>query len=321
MLDSLTLDQLRILVAVSETGSFTAAGRRLHRVQSAISQAMQALEANQGLQLFDRSAKTPVLTDAGHVLVAQARHVIRQADSFSNMAASIAAGLEPAFSLAVDSFFPTAPIMDALQALQAHYPYLPVTLFTEGMGSARRRLKNGTAELAIFAFIPASEPDLKAFPLMAVRLVPVVAAGHPLASAGGRVTREMLQEHVQLVLTDPADSSGPSFGIVSSRIWRFVDLNMRLDFLLAGFGWANMPAQTIDRHLEARALVELLIDEPGVWVDHVPLFAVHDRSRPLGKAAQWFLDDIRARSNAGQMGVCDQIARETRNPTGRSERR
>ena len=48
MLDRLTLDQMRVLVAVVETGSFSAAARRLGRVQSAISQSVQSLEAALG---------------------------------------------------------------------------------------------------------------------------------------------------------------------------------------------------------------------------------------------------------------------------------
>ena len=44
MIDNLTLDQMRVLIAVAEAGSFSAAARRLGRVQSAVSQAMQTLE-------------------------------------------------------------------------------------------------------------------------------------------------------------------------------------------------------------------------------------------------------------------------------------
>ena len=68
MLDNLTLDQMRVLIAVAEDGSFSAAARRLGRVQSAVSQAIQTLEENLRLTLFDRSAKTPVLTDAGRAV-------------------------------------------------------------------------------------------------------------------------------------------------------------------------------------------------------------------------------------------------------------
>ena len=49
MIDSLTLDQMRILVAVADSGSFSAAARKLGRVQSAISQSIQTLETTLGL--------------------------------------------------------------------------------------------------------------------------------------------------------------------------------------------------------------------------------------------------------------------------------
>ena len=56
MLDPLTLDQLRVLVAVAEEGSFSAAARKLGRVQSAISQSVQGLETALGVTIFDRDS-------------------------------------------------------------------------------------------------------------------------------------------------------------------------------------------------------------------------------------------------------------------------
>ncbi|HUH77072.1 MAG TPA: LysR family transcriptional regulator, partial [Devosia sp.] len=55
MLDRLTLDQLRVLVTIAELGSFSAAARKLQRVQSAISQTVRALESSLDVTLFDRS--------------------------------------------------------------------------------------------------------------------------------------------------------------------------------------------------------------------------------------------------------------------------
>ncbi len=59
MLDPLTLDQMRVLVSVAEEGSFSAAARRLGRVQSAISQAVNSLETALGVSLFDRRGQGP----------------------------------------------------------------------------------------------------------------------------------------------------------------------------------------------------------------------------------------------------------------------
>ena len=78
MIDPLTLDQMRVLVAVADEGSFSAASRALGRVQSAISQSIQTLETTLGVSLFDRSYKTPRLTDAGRAIVDDARGADRR---------------------------------------------------------------------------------------------------------------------------------------------------------------------------------------------------------------------------------------------------
>ena len=64
-----------------EAGSFSAAARRLGRVQSAVSQAMQTLEENLRLTLFDRSGKTPTLTEAGRMVLNDARQVVQRAEA------------------------------------------------------------------------------------------------------------------------------------------------------------------------------------------------------------------------------------------------
>ena len=103
MLDRLTLDQLRVLVAVAETGSFSAAARRLGRVQSAISQTVQSLESALGIAVFERAGKTPKLSDAGRVILDDARHLLRGADTLRARAESIAADVEPGKEVAAQS--------------------------------------------------------------------------------------------------------------------------------------------------------------------------------------------------------------------------
>src|SRR5260370_4914162 len=106
MLSALTLDQLRILVTGCDGGSFSAAGRQLGRAHSAISQSVQTLEATQGVQLFDRSTKTPKLTEPGRVMVAQERQVLRQAETLESVDGPIDYRLVPVFTMAVHSFVP-----------------------------------------------------------------------------------------------------------------------------------------------------------------------------------------------------------------------
>ena len=55
MLDGVSLDQLRTFIAAADEGSFSAAGRRLRRAQSVVSQTLANLEGQLGVKLFDRN--------------------------------------------------------------------------------------------------------------------------------------------------------------------------------------------------------------------------------------------------------------------------
>lgn len=181
MIGALTLDQLRVLVAIADSGSFSAAGRQLGRAQSAISQAVATLEGVQGVALFDRSGYRPQLTETGRVLVDQARLVLASAARFEAVAAGSRAGLEAELTVAIDPLVPSAPLIDSLRSLGEAYPDLPLSFSTEGLGGALRRLRDGTASLAICLLLPAVPEDVVAHPLLRLPLRSVAAAHHPLA--------------------------------------------------------------------------------------------------------------------------------------------
>src|SRR3954469_22329001 len=128
MLQPVTLDQLRVLIAIADSGSFSAAAGRLARAQSAVSHAVAALEAALGFPLFEREGRRPVLTDAGRTMLADARAVVGRAEELRERAKSIADDVEPELSLAVDMFFPVDVLTESLNALQAAFPLLTVTV-------------------------------------------------------------------------------------------------------------------------------------------------------------------------------------------------
>jgi DNA-binding transcriptional LysR family regulator len=294
MLDNLTLDQLRVLIAVAETGSFSAAARRLGRVQSGISQAVQTLEEVLGLTLFDRSRKTPVLTDAGRTVVDEARHVVRRADALRARAETIAGGMEPELAFAVDPLFPTSILMESLRALQATFPCLQVTLLTEGLGAAEQRLRDGQARFAIYSILTTGADDLEVEFLTRIPMAPVVAASHPLAGEPSPLTRETLEQQVQLVVTDRSPLSQNLKGaIYSARVWRFADFSTRLDYLLAGFGWCHMPWHMVRDHIRAGRLKQLEISQSEGFT--LEIHVVCQRGHRLGPASRWLIDDLRKR--------------------------
>jgi DNA-binding transcriptional LysR family regulator len=294
MLDGLTLDQMRVLIAVAETGSFSAAARRLGRVQSAVSQSVQTLEETLRLTLFDRSGKTPVLTSAGRVVLNDARQVVQRADALRSHAETIAGGTEPELAFAVDPLFPTEILMGSLRALQAAFPCLPVTLLTEGLGATEQRLRDGQARFAIYCILTTGADDLEADFLTHVAMVPVVAAMHPLAREPGPLTRDVLERQIQLVLTDRSPLTANLKGsIYSPRIWRFADLATRLEYLLGGFGWCHMPWHMVRDHIHSERLKQLEISQSEGLT--MPIHVVRQRGTRLGPASQWLIADLKDR--------------------------
>jgi DNA-binding transcriptional LysR family regulator len=250
------------------------------------------MEATHGLRLFERKHKLPTLTEAGRLLLVRARQIVQQAELFEATARQIASGLEPELTIAVDAIVPTSPLIDSLGRLQARFPNLAVTLHTESIGGGARRLFSGQSALAICALYPTLAPELQAHPLTKVALWPVAAPGTLVASESRPLDRSVLSEYVQLILTDPIDPDGPSHSIVGSRVWRFVDLSRRLDFLLAGFGWGNMPQHLVHPLVETGKLVRLKVRDTSVISDAIPLYLVHRRDQPLGVAARSLFEDL-----------------------------
>jgi len=293
MLDRLTLDQMRVLVAVAETGSFSAAARRLGRVQSAISQSVQSLESALGTPLFERDGKIPKLNDAGRVILDDARRVIDDAETLKARAEAIVGDVEPELTLAVDAVFPNGALMGSLKALRQAFPRLSVTLFTEGLGGAEQRLRDGVARLGFYIVSIPLAPDHETEFLVDVETVPVVAADHPLA-ARGPLTRHDIEPEVQLILTDRTQITvGLSGSVISHHVWRFADLGTRLEFLLAGFGWCFMPIHIVREHILAGRLK--VLDIRGIKPPLLSVHIVHKRGRPPGKAGRWLIEDLRKR--------------------------
>lgn len=295
MIGSLSLDHLRVLVAIADAGSFSAAGRKLGRAQSAISQAVAGLEDLQGVEIFDRAGYRPNLTAVGRVLVDHARLVLASAARFEAVATNTRSGMEPQLSIAIDPLVPTGPLIESLKELSDIHPDLPVSFSTEGLGGALRRLRDGTAALGICILLPTVPDDISAYPISRIRLKAVVAPTHALVKLGRPVRQADLEQHVQLVLSDPTAPAGENYGLSSARLWRFVDLSRRLDFLLAGLGWCRMPEHLVASLIACGDLIPLEIEDDHAPRDNLTIYAAHKREHVLGPAGRWLLDTLQNR--------------------------
>ncbi len=289
----ITLDQLRVFIAVVDEGSFSKAAKRLRRAQSAVSYAIANLERLLAVDLFDRSGRTPILTEAGCALLADARAVCDRMDQLHARARSIAEGVEPRLSVAVDTLFPMPKLVGVLRELSARYPLVSLHLRTEALGAVASLVMDGTCQIGIGLDLEERVRDLVRSPLLTVEMVPVAAPSHELARRGGTLGPEDVRDAVQIVISDRSTlTEGKDHGVFSARTWRVADLDAKRELMLSGFGWGQMPAHRIQRDLEEGKLVRLMLrDVPGSAV-HVPLCAMHRKAEPPGPAGRWLISRL-----------------------------
>src|SRR5712664_4486457 len=182
MLDRITLDQLRTFIAAVDEGSFSAAGRKLRRAQSVVSQTLANLEAQLGVKLFDRSARYPRLTEEGQNLLAAARTVADNIDGFKARARAMREGLEPELSVAMDVMYPMAALTRAATHSRKTYPHTPLRLYVEALGGVVKPVLDRKCSIGVIGSLPLVPQDLQSEDLLDVSFMTVVSPSHPLAS-------------------------------------------------------------------------------------------------------------------------------------------
>jgi DNA-binding transcriptional LysR family regulator len=286
-----TLDQIAVFLAIVETGSFAAAGRKLGRATSAVSYAIANLETQLGLSLFVRAgASKPRLTEAGRAVLSDGRGLAMALDGLIAKARGLTQGLEAEVSLVVDVMLPAKRVVKALEEFRRRFPTVGLRLRVEALGAVTQAILDRDAMFGLSGPLEMTSDLLVRGPAGAVKLVPVAHPHHPLAGIG-KITAALARDHVQLVLTDRSKlTDGRDLGVVAVNSWRLADLGAKHALLLAGLGWGSMPKPMVADDIKRGRLVRLAID---TWDDVQYRFhTVHRSDMPPGPAASWLMERL-----------------------------
>ena len=279
-----SLDQLEILIACAERGSFSSAARHLGRAQSAVSTAIAHLEADLDCPLFDRSARLPRLTRAGEALLHEARAVIRQCQRLDARAQAIAQGEEARLVLAIDeALVEMPPVDETLEALARHFPALQLTLLYGAQGDIAGWVEDRTADLGILLRPQGQGPVLEGVRIAHLQQALVVARHHPLAALPAPGLGD-LAAHRQLLIASRGerDSQTP----LATQFWRLNSFYSMAELATRGLGWALVPRH-IARYPPFR---DDLVELRGEGLGMAPVIEVETVSRrdgADGPIARW----------------------------------
>lgn len=286
-----TFDQLRIFLAIVDTGSFAGAGRKLNRAVSVISYGIANLETQLGLTLFVREGtRKPQLTVAGRALLAETRTISHSLESLRAKVKGLLDGLEAEVDLAVDVMLPAERLGKVLRAFAAEFPTVQLRLHVEALGAITAMVLDRAAIIGISGPLAAGVEGVECTAAGSTPMVPVAAPDHPLGRME-RIPPGAGREYTQLVLTDRSRfTEGKDYAVVSPKTWRLADLGAKHALLREGIGWGNMPLPTIEADLVAGTLKRLMMpDHPGGTYRFAGIWR---RDTPPGPAASWLLEQF-----------------------------
>ncbi|MBV8474824.1 MAG: LysR family transcriptional regulator [Hyphomicrobiales bacterium] len=144
MLDT---DQLRSFLAIVDTGSFTRAGERVNKTQSAVSMHIRRLEEQLGCALFVKQGRSAKLTDEGEKLIEYARHMIQI--EAGAMAALSRNGLRGSVRLGMPDDYADAFLSGILTTFNRRHPLVGVSVVCENSVELAAQIKGGGIDIAL----------------------------------------------------------------------------------------------------------------------------------------------------------------------------
>jgi DNA-binding transcriptional LysR family regulator len=253
-----SLEQISAFVTAAEQGSFSAAARKLGKVQSVVSTLVSNLELDLGVSLFSREGRTPTLTIEGEALLPRAKTILLQCDRLTASADSILSGIEPNLCIAMESLAMPFDLARVLSGLDEQFPEINLEILFSTASDIPDLVRSGRAQLGVMvqSLEPPESLDFKL--LGSFEYWCVAMPLHPLATAN-KLAYDDLGQYRQVIVSPRNRDDKPHWQI-ANQVWATDNPGVAMDMTVAGIGWAVLPSSLVKPAVDNKQLVRLNLD-------------------------------------------------------------
>lgn len=284
----MTLEQLKMLKQVAELGSLKSASVKLFKTQPAISQGIKQLEAQLGLQLFNRQGYRLSLTSNGKQIYQHALRLLDEAERIKQLATFLIAGNEASITIAIEASYDLKKILPVLEMTQSEFPHTQIILKQEYINGALEAVKSAQADLALTTIdnLALQTGQFEANKLYQGYLCNVAAPRFVERHLELTSVKELKDEY-QIVVQDSGQSSqGINYSVqTGQRCWYVNDFSTKKTLIMSGMGWGRLPDYMIKDELEQHTLSELNMEDFDTKIA-LNYQAIKLKSRLLGPVAE-----------------------------------
>jgi LysR family transcriptional regulator, low CO2-responsive transcriptional regulator len=286
-------DQLNTFVEVAKNGSFSLAGRKVFRSQSAVSAQIRQLEQEYGEKLFGRVGKSVRLTPAGEVLFEYAGRFLQLRQESLRAVADQSATPRGILTIGANEATCLYVLPEVFGKYQRLYPDVQISIYRNFSHKILQRVEDGTIDLGVVT-LPVKSPSLRVHSIYRDRVMLMVSTKNPLAKeksvtakdiAGQPLifpktgfTRQVLDKFFRPYVSQLRIAMElPSVTMIK----RFVGANLGVSLISEGF---------VGDDLRAGRIKVIPIKDVELWRE---LGLIYRRDRHLPRSATAFVDLIR----------------------------
>jgi DNA-binding transcriptional LysR family regulator len=286
-------DQLATFVYVAKLKSFSRAGQKVFRSQSAVSAQIRQLEQAYRAKLLDRSAKSVELTPAGEVLFEFAERLLRLRDESIQVVADRGNVVQGPVIFGANEATCLYLLPDIFAEFQRRFPLVHISIYRNFSHKILQRIEDGSIDIGIVT-LPAKSPNLKVHHIHRDRLRFMVSTRNPLAHR----TKITLEEVAGQPLIFPKTGYTRQvldklFRPYRSRMHIAMELpsvGMIKRFVAADAGVSFISESFARDYIKAGEVKLLTVEGVDIWRE---LGLVFRRDRSLPRAAQALIALIR----------------------------
>lgn len=293
--DVLTPDNLAMLLAIAEAGSFAAAARALDLVPSALTYRVRQIEDALDVLLFDRSARRAVLTPAGAELLRAGEYLLNELDAVAQRVKRVATGWEPQLTIAADALIARDTLFELCEAFYATGAPTQLRIRSETLSGTLEVLQNGLADLALGIAAQISSPGLQSATLGSVSFVYAVAPHHPLAAVEGSLSEQDIRPHRAVAVADSTQRGrGMSHNLLPGQdVLTVPTMHHKLEAQLRGLGSGFLPLPLAQPYIAAGRLVVKSVQQTERQIRVAYGWHSTRVAGDSGRALRWWLDQLK----------------------------
>lgn len=263
------LRRIRHFVTLAETLNFRRAAEKLHMAQPPLTVSIQKLEAELGVQLFERNNQGVVLTRHGHDLLSEARQVLFHAAQLSNLARDAATGIAGTLRIGFVGTITHGLLQKLLPRFRSEYPGVDLELLEGTSISILEQLETHALDIGLIRTPILNSTAAEVVMLEQDTFVLAVPRGHALSTHGPLRMSQLSREPFVMYgapnaegLLSAAMLACQSGGFVPKVSQRAVQVQTILALVEAGLGIALIPS-VMQSHDSHRVVYRPLLDLPA----------------------------------------------------------